>query len=61
VQAIYQGASNPRTRRQIWPGFLPGSETFWREVLVDNPTAPGRSSASFFKGGVFAGQTNFTT
>lgn len=59
VQAIYQGASNPRTHQQIWPGFLPGSETFWREVLVGNPHAPGGSSASFFKDGVFAGQSNF--
>jgi feruloyl esterase len=59
VQAIYQGASNPRTHRQIWPGFLPGSETFWREVLVGNPNAPGGSSASFFQNGVFAGQSGF--
>jgi feruloyl esterase len=60
VRAIYQGASNPRTHRQIWPGFLPGSETFWREVLVGNPNAPGGSSASFFKDGVFAGQSGFS-
>jgi len=60
VQAIYQGASNPRTHQQIWPGFLPGSETFWREVLVGNPTAPGGSSASFFRDGVFAGEANFS-
>jgi feruloyl esterase len=59
AQAIYQGASNPRTHRQIWPGFLPGSETFWREVLVGNPNAPGGSSASFFQDGVFAGQSGF--
>lgn len=59
VQAIYQGASNPRTHLQIWPGFLPGSETFWREVLVGNPNAPGGSSASFFRDGVFAGQPGF--
>jgi feruloyl esterase len=60
VQAIYDGASNPRTHRQIWPGFLRGSETFWREVLVGNPNAPGGSSASFFEDGVFAGQSNFS-
>jgi feruloyl esterase len=60
VQAIYEGASNPRTHQQIWPGFLPGSETFWREVLVGNPNAPGGSSASFFKDGVFAGQSGFS-
>ena len=60
VQAIYQGASNPRTHQQTWPGFLPGSETFWREVLVGNPNAPGGSSASFFKDGVFAGQSGFS-
>ena len=59
VQAIYQGASNPRTHQQIWPGFPPGSETFWREVLVGNPNAPGGSSASFFRDGVFAGQSGF--
>jgi len=45
---------------QIWPGFLPGSETFWREVLVGNPNAPGGSSASFFKDGVFNGEANFS-
>jgi feruloyl esterase len=60
VQAIYDGASNPRTHQQIWPGFLLGSETFWREVLVGNPNAPGGSSASFFKDGVFNGQPNFS-
>ena len=60
VQAIYDGASNPRTHQQIWPGFLRGSETFWREVLVGNPNAPGGSSASFFKDGVFNGQPNFS-
>lgn len=60
AQAIYQGASNPRTHQQIWPGFVRGSETFWREVLVGNPNAPGGSSASFFQDGVFAGQTNFS-
>jgi Tannase and feruloyl esterase len=59
VNAIYQGASNPRTHKQIWPGFLPGSEMFWREVLVGNPNAPGGSSASFFKDGVFNGQSGF--
>jgi pimeloyl-ACP methyl ester carboxylesterase len=59
VEAIYQGASNPRTHQQIWPGFPRGSETFWREVLVGNPNQPGGSSASFFRDGVFAGQPNF--
>ena len=59
VEVIYQGASNPRTGRQIWPGFPRGSETFWREVLVGNPNQPGGSSASFFRDGVFAGQSNF--
>jgi feruloyl esterase len=60
MQAIYDGASNPQTHMQIWPGFLPGSETFWREVLVGNPNAPGGSSASFFKDGVFNGDANFS-
>ena len=60
VQAIYDGASNPRTHQQIWPGFLRGSETFWREVLIGNPNAPGGSSASFFRDGVFNGQANFS-
>jgi feruloyl esterase len=60
VQAIYDGASNPQTHKQIWPGFLPGSETFWREVLVGNPNAPGGSSASFFMDGVFNGEANFS-
>jgi feruloyl esterase len=60
VQAIYDGASNPQTHQQIWPGFLRGSETFWREVLVGNPNAPGGSSASFFEDGVFAGQSDFS-
>jgi feruloyl esterase len=60
VQAIYNGASNPQTQKQIWPGFLRGSETFWREVLVGNPNAPGGSSASFFEDGVFAGESNFS-
>jgi feruloyl esterase len=60
VQAIYQGASNPRTRQTIWPGFLPGSETFWRQVLVGNSNTPGGSSASFFRDGVFNGQSDFS-
>jgi feruloyl esterase len=60
VQAIYQGATNPQTHQLIWPGFPLGSETFWREVLVGHATAPGGSSASFFKDGVFAGEPNFS-
>jgi feruloyl esterase len=59
VQAIYKGASNPRTHQQIWPGFTAGSETFWRQVLVGNLNMPGGSSASFFKDGVFNGQSDF--
>src|ERR1700730_8607534 len=60
VQAIYQGASNPRTHGQIWPGFRPRSEKFRREQLLGNPNAPGGSSASFFKDGVFAGPSGFS-
>ena len=60
VQAIYQGATNAQTQRLLWPGFLRGSETYWREVLVGIATAPGGSSASFFKDGVFAGEPNFS-
>jgi hypothetical protein len=60
VQAIYQGATNSQTNRLLWPGFLPGSETYWREVLVGHATAPGGSSASFFQDGVFAGEPNFS-
>lgn len=60
VQAIYRGPSDPKTHRQIYPGFPRGSEMFWREVLVGNPNAPGGSSASFFKDGVFAGQSGFS-
>jgi len=59
VQAIYKGASNPRTHQQIWPGFTVGSETFWRQVLVGNLNMPGGSSASFFRDGVFNGQSDF--
>jgi len=59
VQAIYKGASNPRTHQQIWPGFTAGSETFWRQVLVGNLNMPGGSSASFFRDGVFNGQSDF--
>jgi feruloyl esterase len=58
VEALYQGAMNPRTHRQIFPGFARGSETFWRQVLVGLAT-PGGSSESFFQDGVFAGQEDF--
>jgi feruloyl esterase len=58
VQALYQGPVNPRTHQQIYPGFMRGSETFWRQVLV-GLTIPGGSSASFFRDGVFAGQAGF--
>jgi feruloyl esterase len=58
VNALYQGPINPRTHRQIFPGFARGSETFWRQVLVGLAT-PGGSSASFFRDGVFAGQPGF--
>jgi feruloyl esterase len=60
VQAIYQGATNSETHRLLWPGFPYGSKTYWREVLVGHATAPGGSSASFFKDGVFAGEPNFS-
>jgi feruloyl esterase len=58
VQALYQGPVNPRTHQQIFPGFARGSEAFWRQVLVGLAT-PGGSSASFFRDGVFAGQSGF--
>jgi feruloyl esterase len=58
IEALYQGPVNPRTHRQIFPGFAVGSETFWRQVLV-GLSIPGGSSASFFRDGVFAGQANF--
>ncbi len=58
VQAVYQGPVNPRTHKQIFPGFVRGSETFWRQVLV-GLAIPGGSSASFFRDGVFAGQAGF--
>jgi feruloyl esterase len=56
VKAIYQGPVNPRTHRQIFPGFTLGSEIGWRQFLVGPVGAPGGSSASFFRDGVFAGQ-----
>jgi feruloyl esterase len=58
VKALYQGPVNPRSHQQIFPGFMVGSEAFWRQVLV-GLTIPGGSSASFFQDGVFAGQANF--
>jgi hypothetical protein len=58
VNALYQGPVNPRTHKQIFPGFVRGSESFWRQVLVGLAT-PGGSSASFFRDGVFAGQPGF--
>lgn len=58
VEALYQGPVNPRTHRQIFPGFVSGSEAFWRQVLV-GLSIPGGSAASFFRDGVFAGQANF--
>ncbi len=58
IQALYKGPVNPRTHRQIFPGFARGTETFYRQVLV-GLTIPGGSSASFFRDGVFAGQPGF--
>lgn len=57
VNAIYQGPVNPRTHDQIFPGFVRGSETFWREFLVGG-TVPGVSSASFFQDGIFGSDPN---
>jgi feruloyl esterase len=58
VEALYQGPVNPRTHKQIFPGFPRGSEAFWRQVLV-GLAIPGGSSASFFRDGVFAGKAGF--
>jgi feruloyl esterase len=58
VEALYQGAVNPRTHKQIYPGFAPGSETFWRQVLVGKKD-PGGSSNSFFREGLYADRPDF--
>jgi hypothetical protein len=57
VKLIYQGPVNPRTGEQIFPGFVPGSENLWRQVLVgprrNGVPIPGGSSFEFFVNGVF--------
>lgn len=57
VRLIYQGPINPRTGKQIYPGFVRASENAWRQVLVgprrDGRPIPGGSSLEFFTNGVF--------
>jgi feruloyl esterase len=47
VQKIYAGAVNPKTKKQIWPGLLPGSE------------APAGTGAVGWEAAAFTGQTPF--
>jgi len=41
VRKVYQGARNPRTGEQIFPGWARGSESGWGTYIV-NPTEPVR-------------------
>lgn len=47
VRKIYAGASDPLTRRQIFPGPKPGSEMTWVRTTVGE--TPFRLSEDFFK------------
>ena len=46
VQKVYDGAVNPRTHAQIFPGWARGSEQGWGQYLL-NPTEPVR--VGFFR------------
>jgi feruloyl esterase len=37
AQAIYAGAANPRTKKQIFPGMAPGSELVWSALAGPSP------------------------
>ena len=52
VQVIYDGTIDPSTGQKITAGMAPGSEAYWRQVLVGTPL-PGGSSTSFFRDGIF--------
>jgi feruloyl esterase len=34
VRKVYEGATNPRTHKRIFPGWIPGSESGWRGYFV---------------------------
>lgn len=59
VAAIYQGVTDPRTGRQLYPGLPRGSEIGWGpaggQFLIDRPVAIGSgvSSYDFFRFTVF--------
>jgi feruloyl esterase len=50
VRRVYRGARDPRTGRQIFPGWIPGSESGWGAYLLD-PGEPAR--LDFFKDWAF--------
>ncbi|WP_158742310.1 tannase/feruloyl esterase family alpha/beta hydrolase [Acidisphaera sp. L21] len=52
VQVIHDGTTDPSTGQKITAGMAPGSEAYWRQVLVGTPL-PGGSSTSFFRDGIF--------
>ena len=54
VTDIYAGPSDPRTGRQIIPGFPPGAEANWAIFTV--PPEPNPGVVAFFKSAVFKNQ-----
>ena len=59
VNKIYGGAIDPRTKEQVWPGLMPGSEepvgpgtVGWQVAGINGPT-PFVAAAQFYSLGVF--------
>ena len=51
VKRTYQGAMNPRTGEQIYPGLMPGGEPLW--TPLNSGSVPFGSNYAYYRFGVF--------
>jgi feruloyl esterase len=47
ARKVYSGVINPRTKEQIFPGLMPGSEMGWGTQVGANPFGPGLDEFRF--------------
>jgi feruloyl esterase len=47
ARKVYSGAINPRTKEQVFPGLMPGSELGWATQVGANPFGPGVDEFKF--------------
>ena len=48
ARKIYEGATDPRTKKQLWPSILPGTELRWAQLAGPRPLAFATDWFKFF-------------